>query len=207
MTKCMTARKRKNIVIQQRPNIVKPATAEPSNSNISLVLWSQPILFNRRLVRCFNYVTPLWSAVDFYQHHSVRRKAWNTPCLVTDWNQKFDQKQPFSSSSLSSSHSRSNLSCDILLLLSHDRKMFLLPLRYCTLARYRSSASSMRLMSTIGFSTNSFHNRECYGAHIPNMLFLLFSESSDLRGSSMLIWVAVWVCRCYEAHVLNRLFH
>ena len=50
-----------------------------------------------RLVRCFNYVTPLWSAVDNYQHLSVRRKAWNTPSLVTDWNQRFDQKQQWMS--------------------------------------------------------------------------------------------------------------
>ena len=50
-------------------------------------------LFDRRLVRCFKYIMPLWSAVDHYQHLSVRRKAWNTPSPVTDWNQKFDQKQ------------------------------------------------------------------------------------------------------------------
>ena len=43
--------------------------------------------FNRRLVRCFNYKTPIWSAVDYNQHLSIRRKAWNTPSLVTDWNQ------------------------------------------------------------------------------------------------------------------------
>jgi hypothetical protein len=43
--------------------------------------------FNRRLVRCFNYKTPIWSAVDYNQHLSVRQKAWNTPSLVTDWNQ------------------------------------------------------------------------------------------------------------------------
>ena len=67
-----------------RPNTFKPATADPGNFTIWLVLWSQPISFNRRLVRCFNYVTPLWSAVDYYQHLSVRRKAWNTPSLVTD---------------------------------------------------------------------------------------------------------------------------
>ena len=71
--------------------------SEPSNATIWLVLWSQPILFNRRLVRCFNYVMPLWSAVDYYQHLSVRRKAWNTPSLVTDWNQRFDQKQQWMS--------------------------------------------------------------------------------------------------------------
>ena len=68
-------------------------------------------------------------------------------------------------------------------------------------------AEATRLMSSIGFSTNSFQNRGCYGAHVPNMLFLQFSESSDLRGSSMPILVAVWVCRGYEAHVLDRFFH
>ena len=55
------------------------------------------IWFNRKLVRCFNYVTPLWSAVDCYQHLSVRWKAWNTPSLATDWNQRFDQKQQWMS--------------------------------------------------------------------------------------------------------------
>ena len=86
-------------------------------------------------------------------------------------------------------------------------KCSICPLRYCTLVRYHSLASSMMLMSTIGFSTNSFHNRGCYGAHVPNMLFLLFLESSDLRGSSMPILVAVWVYRHYEAHDLDMLIH
>ena len=40
---------------------------------------------------------PLWSAVDNYQHLSVRRKAWNTPSLATDWNQRFDQNQQWMS--------------------------------------------------------------------------------------------------------------
>jgi hypothetical protein len=92
MTKC-TARKRESNTIQQRPNTAKPAIVKLSNATIWPVLWSQPISLNKRLVRCFNYVTPLWSAVDNYQHLSVRRKAWNTPSLVTDWNQRFDQKQ------------------------------------------------------------------------------------------------------------------
>ncbi len=50
---------------------------------------------NKRLTRCFNYVMPLWSAVDylFHQQLSVRQKAWNTPSIVTDWNQRFDQEQ------------------------------------------------------------------------------------------------------------------
>ncbi len=49
---------------------------------------------NRRLSRCFNYVMPLWSAVDYYhQQLSIRQKAWNTPSIVTDWNQRFDQNQ------------------------------------------------------------------------------------------------------------------
>ena len=34
-----------------------------------------------------------------------------------------------------------------------------------------------------------YEARGCYGAHVPNMLFLLFSESSDLQGSSMPILV------------------
>jgi hypothetical protein len=80
-----------------RPNTFKPATADPGNFTIWLVLWSQPISFNRRLVRCFNFITPLWSAVDYYQHLSIRQKAWNTPSLGTDWNQRFDQKQQWMS--------------------------------------------------------------------------------------------------------------
>ena len=39
--------------------------------------------------------------------------------------------------------------------------------------------AATRLMSSIGFSTNSFQNRGRYGAHVPNMLFLLFSELSQ----------------------------
>ena len=59
---------------------------------------------------------------------------------------------------------------------SRYRETFGLPLCYFTLTRYPVSASSTRLMSMIGFSTNSFHNRGRYGAHVPNMRFLLFSE-------------------------------
>ena len=112
-----------------------------------------------------------------------------------------------SSSSFSSSCLQSNLSRNILLLLSRDHKLFGLPLHSCTWAQYRLLASSTRLTSLIGFSTYSFQNRGHYGAHVPNMLFLLFLESSDLRSSSMPILVAVWVCRCYEAHVLDKLSH
>ena len=86
-------------VTQFNRNSIQPnqPLQNPANATIWLVLWSQPIWFNRRLVRCFNYVTPLWSAVDYYQHLSVRRKAWNTPSLGTDWNQRFDQKQQWMS--------------------------------------------------------------------------------------------------------------
>ena len=45
-------------------------------------------------------------------------------------------------------------------------------------------AEATRLMSSIGFSTNSFQNRGCYGAHVPNMLFLLFSELSQQATAS-----------------------
>jgi len=38
MTKCMTARTRKSITIQWRPNKAKPTTAEPGNATIWLVL-------------------------------------------------------------------------------------------------------------------------------------------------------------------------
>ena len=93
MTKCMTGWRKEEEGNELKPNTTNTTTAESSNATIWLVLWSQPIIINRRLVRCFKYITPHWSAVDYYQHLSVRQKAWNTPSSVIDWNQRFDQKQ------------------------------------------------------------------------------------------------------------------
>ena len=97
MTKCMIGWRKEEEGNELKPNTTNTTTAESSNATIWLVLWSQPIKFNRRLVRCFKYIMPHWSAVDYYQYLSVRQKAWNTPSPVTDWNQRFDQKQQWMS--------------------------------------------------------------------------------------------------------------
>ena len=49
-------------------------------------------------------------------------------------------------------------------------------------------ADATRLASSIGFSTNSFKNRGCYGAHVPNMLFLLFLELSQGATARATAW-------------------